>query len=742
MRKVGILLLFFVSLFAENYQEIRVNNTSVEVVHRLQDLGVDLDHVKQKKGEFIQFAIPANLASILSEDGIAFQIIHEDLEAYYASRLYNISSRDFDYGSMGGYYTHDEVVEHLIELSEDYPHVVSELQYLGESHEGRPIYAVKLSDNPNVDEDEPEVLYTGLHHAREPMSYMNLFYYMYWLAQNYNIDDEATALLNNREMWFIPMVNPDGLVYNEGINSNGGGMQRKNHRETCSSNDDQYDWDGIDLNRNYSYQWAFDNNGSSPDPCSQTYRGTEPFSEPETQIVRDFVESHDFPIVLNYHSYGNLLIHPLGYIAGLLPPEPDLSVFREFGDEMTMYNNYLMGTGIETVGYTVNGEACDWMYGEHGIYAYTPEIGLWSDGFWPESDRILPLAEENLHPNKFVAWAVGSKYKVNMDFEEDFYIQGESYSFDYNIKNQGLANSNGAVAIKLESSIFEDEEIIITDLNSWGIYSNSKSFSIPSNTSGGSIFPVTISVNDDIGFIFSETYNVLVGQPDLLFSDDAENGMTNWSTDGWGLSQNEFAGNYAFSDSPQGDYVGDWGTSHMTLNSPIDFSEVGDGYLQITAKWAIEEAWDWAQVLGSTDGQNWTSLQGNFMSGGAGQGIQTSGEFGYDGESDWVTDNISLAQFAGEEQVYIQFKISSDGHVTDDGIYIDNISIFGYNAANIILGDVNHDGVINVLDIVNIVNIILDGSAGEEDLLVADLNGDGDINILDIVILVGIILQD
>ena len=157
---------------------------------------------------------------------------------------------------------------------------------------------------------------------------------------------------------------------------------------------------------------------------------------------------------------------------------------------------------------------------------------------------------------------------------------------------------------------------------------------------------------------------------------------------------------------------------------------------------AIEEAWDWAQVLGSTDGQNWTSLQGNFMSGGAGQGIQTSGEFGYDGESDWVTDNISLAQFAGEEQVYIQFKISSDGHVTDDGIYIDNISIFGYNAANIILGDVNHDGVINVLDIVNIVNIILDGSAGEEDLLVADLNGDGDNNILDIVILVGIILQD
>jgi hypothetical protein len=742
MKNMYILLLFLASIFAGSYQEIRIDDTSLEVIHRLQDLGVDLDHVQQKKGEFIQFAIPENLTSALSEDGIPFHVIHDDLEAYYASRLYNISSRDFDYGSMGGYYTHDEVVEHLVELSEDYPNVVSELQYLGESYEGRPIYAIKLSDNPNSDENEPEVLYTALHHAREPMSYMNLFYYMYWLVENYNIDDEATALLNNREMWFIPMVNPDGLVYNQEINLNGGGMQRKNHRNTCSSNDDQYDWDGIDLNRNYSYQWAFDDEGSSPDPCSQTYRGSAPFSEPETQIIRDFVEDHDFPIVLNYHSYGNLLIHPLGYIAGLLPPEPDLSIFREFGDEMTMYNNYLMGTGIETVGYTVNGEACDWMYGEHGIYAYTPEIGMWSDGFWPPSDRILPLAEENLHPNKFVAWAVGSKYKVNMVFEEDFFIQGESYEFNYYVKNQGLENASGSIVINIESPIFDDEQIILTNLDSWEMYSDSKSFSIPSNTSSGSMIPVTISVNDDLAFEFSETYNILVGQPDLLFYDDAESGMGNWNTDSWGLSQNEFAGNYSFSDSPQGEYVGDWGSSEMTLNSPLDFSEIAVGYLQITSKWAIEEGWDWAQVLGSPDGQNSIPLQGNYMSGGGGQGVQLSGEFGYDGESDWVTDNISLSQFSGFDQVYLQFKISSDGHVTDDGIYIDNISVFGYNTANMILGDVNHDGMINVLDIVNIVNIILGGSASGEDLLVADLNGDSEINILDIVILVGIILQD
>jgi len=743
MRKLILITFLLATPFPrEIYQQIRIENPTIEVIHRLQDLGIDLDHVQQKKGVFIEFAIPQPQAEILREDGIEFEITHSDLEIFYASRLYNISSRDFDYGSMGGYYTHDEVVGHLEELSNDYPNIVSELQYLGESYEGRPILAVKLSDNPNVDEDEPEVLYTGLHHAREPMSYMNLFYFMYWLVENYNSDPEATALLNNRELWFIPMVNPDGLVYNQQIAPNGGGMQRKNHRETCSDNDNQYEWDGIDLNRNYSYQWAFDNDGSSPNPCAQTYRGSAPFSESETQIIRDFVEDHDFPIVLNYHSYGNLLIHPLGYIAGLLPPEPDLSIFREFGDEMTMYNNYLMGTGIETVGYTVNGEACDWMYGVHGIYAYTPEIGMWSDGFWPASNRILPLAEENLHPNKFVAWAVGSAYKISLELDNDFYMQGQTYSREFIIKNQGLTSSQGNVVIGLESPIMNSLEINLDGLASWEIYASELEFIIPMSTTGGTSIPITLTVSDDLGYEFSETYYLLVGAPEQIFYDGAENGLVNWSSDDWGLSTNEFEGNFSFSDSPQGDYVGNWGTSEMTINSPFDFTNVSDGYLQITAAWDIEAGWDWAQVLASSDGQNWTSLQGEYMSGGAGQGIQYSGEFGYDGESGWVTDNLPLSAFAGESQVWLKFMMSSDGHVTADGIYIDEIILYVYNLPDFMIGDLNEDGEINVLDIVNMVNMILSDDLTSDDVQIADMNSDGTVNILDVVILVNIILSD
>lgn len=742
MKKILFILLISQVFATYTYQQIRIDKPTKEITHRLQDLGVALDHVYMKKGEFIEFAIPNSLHDILIEDGITFEVIHADLEDFYQSRLYNISSRDFDYGSMGGYYTHDEIVEHLEDLSSEYPHIVSELQVLGETLEGRLVYAVKLSDNPNIDENEPEVLYTGLHHSREPMSYMNLFYYMYWLVENYNSDAEATALLDNRELWFIPMVNPDGLVYNQQIAPNGGGMQRKNHRETCSYNDDQYDWDGIDLNRNYGFQWGYDDEGSSPDPCSQTYRGTAPFSEPETQMVRDFVEAHDFPIALNYHSYGNLLIHPLGYIAGLLPPEPDLTIFREFGEEMTEFNNYVMGTGIETVGYTVNGEACDWMYGEHDIFAYTPEIGTWNDGFWPASDRILPLAEENLHPNKFVAWVAGAMYKLSMETSEDYFVQGETYTLNYSIKNQGLLNSEGSVYVAIESSIYS-ENFVIDALDSREVEYGSFQVTIPTNVGGGTTIPISISAYDNLGYEFSKSFQLLVGQPELIFSDDAEEGMDNWDThNGWGLSYYEYEGNFSFADSPQGDYVGDWGVSLMQLENPLDFTDIVDGYLQIVAAWEIEENWDWAQVLASTNSNNWIPLQGNYMSGGAGQGIQDSDEFGYDGESGWVTDNLSLSQFAGEPQVYLQFRIESDGHVTGDGIYIDNIKVFAYHAADVVLGDVNHDGVINVIDIVNIVNIILGENITDEDLLVADMNGDEDVNILDIVILVGIILED
>ena len=127
----------------------------------------------------------ANKYSFVSAN-IEFDIIHQDIEEFYKSRLIqNYSSRDFNYGSMGGYYNFEEIEQNLDELTNLYPSIISNKVSIGLSLEGRNIWAIKVSDNPNIDESEPQALYTGLHHSREPMSYMNLFYFI-WCQKTVN----------------------------------------------------------------------------------------------------------------------------------------------------------------------------------------------------------------------------------------------------------------------------------------------------------------------------------------------------------------------------------------------------------------------------------------------------------------------------------------------------------------------------------------------------------------------------
>src|SRR5690606_2209606 len=117
-----------------------------------------------------------------------------------------------------------------------------------------------ISDQPDVDQDEPEVLYDALHHAREPASLSQLIFYMWYLLENYGTNDEVTYLVDSTEMYFVPCVNPDGYVYNWNNHPTGGGMWRKNRRVNGNGTF------GVDLNRNYGHEWGYNNTGSSPDP--------------------------------------------------------------------------------------------------------------------------------------------------------------------------------------------------------------------------------------------------------------------------------------------------------------------------------------------------------------------------------------------------------------------------------------------------------------------------------------------
>ncbi|HIF27880.1 MAG TPA: hypothetical protein EYQ40_05020, partial [Candidatus Marinimicrobia bacterium] len=733
MKNILIIVILTAMLPAsEIYKQVRVYSDTEETLSILQTSGLDIDHSYQQPGEWIEFVIPESKIPQLISTQLSYTIIHEDLERFYASRLdSDYESRDFDLGSMGGYYTFAEIEEHLDELYADYPELITEKVSLGQTLEGRDIWMVKVSDNPELDEDEPEMLYTGLHHAREPMSYMNLFYFMNWLTENYGIDPEATALVNSRELYFIPAVNPDGLVYNQQIASNGGGMQRKNRRETCSSTPD-----GIDLNRNYSYMWGYDNSGSSPDGCSETYRGTAPFSELETQAVQNFVEAHDFKIALNYHSYGNLFIRPFGYDPDLSLPEEDFEIFIEYGEAMTQYNGYLFGTGIETVGYTVNGEACDWMYGEHGIYAYTPEVGNNSDGFWPATSRIVPLAEENLFPNKFAAWAVGAKYDVNFSIEDGPYEPGNSYSTDLSIFNSGLANSNGQLTLSINSPqnylSFETPSVDMEGIEArTGIeLGDMFTFQVSASAPSGVMAELNIQVSEEGVLLYEKSFDIVIGVaiPIAIFNFE--------DSDGWTVGANDddatagiwesavpvatyFDGNQAQPGTDQseegekcfltgastsGGSVGfdDVDGGKTTLLSPVfDLSEYNEALITYY-RWYTNNVGDnpgtdhWKVEVSSDGGQSWSTLENTSES-----------------DDSWVQKNFLLASIGIQltDQVQFRFIAEDIANEGDSGLggsiveaAIDEFIIATFDSVSYSPGDVNLDGILNILNVVLLVN--------------------------------------
>jgi hypothetical protein len=331
----------------------------------------------------------------LQAAGLKFASLIPDMTAYYQNRLDKTKM-------MGGYRGLAEIGLAIDSIAAEHPDIVTPVTSIGTTIQGRPIWMLKISDNPNVDEDEPEVLYDACHHAREVITPELLIYFMRYLTNNYGTDPQVTELVNSRELYFVPCVNPDGYYYNEEQTPEGGGMWRKNMRP---NGDGSF---GIDLNRNYSYEWGYDNTGSSPDPSSDVFRGTAPFSEPETQAMRDFIIARNFKLIVSYHSAAGLILSPWGFARGTTA---DDGIFSEIGDTVNAMTWYTAGPCWRVL-YTCNGGAFDWEYGDQTmkpkILAISPEVGNYYDGFWPPSDRITPLVQQHLQPNLFYARAAGS----------------------------------------------------------------------------------------------------------------------------------------------------------------------------------------------------------------------------------------------------------------------------------------------------------------------------------------------
>ena len=293
-------------------------------------------------------------------------------------------------GVNGDFHSYIELEQDLLALQDSYPHIAS-LSVIGQSLEGRNIYALKISDNVLLDENEAEVIFIGCHHAREWITVEIPYLLARYLAENYSIDAQVKDLVDQSEIWIVPLLNPDGLQYSIHFYR----YWRKNRRDNGNGT---Y---GVDLNRNYDYMWGYDDEGSSPYTGSEVYRGPSPFSEPESRAIRDLFTQRNFQALVSFHSYSQVILYPWGYTD---QPAPDDALLDQIATEMSSRIQAVNGTFYDfgQAGeslYLTNGDTTDWSYGVYGIPSYTielPPLDYLNGGFFNSEEDIQAIFAENL----------------------------------------------------------------------------------------------------------------------------------------------------------------------------------------------------------------------------------------------------------------------------------------------------------------------------------------------------------
>jgi len=307
------------------------------------------------------------------------------------------------------YYSYEDFTKIISELSENNSDIFS-YESIGETYEGRDIWLVKISDNVEINENEPEVLFTGGMHGNEKIGYQVVIQSIISITENYTsiyVNDSFTNrvrnIVNNTELFFVPMVNPDGCQ----------ACTRKN-REPNRCLLGKTLFRGVDINRNFEYKWKefnrhpiknfilskysvitrpfFDfwviNSGSG----NGTYRGPHPFSENETIALKNFVENHNIISGIDYHSQGKKILYPWGWTDESADNESDMFSIAE---NMSGINGFEVMQMCQM--YYIFGCFNDWTYANFNTYHFTIELDS------VESTPIKESCEEQLMVNLYLA---------------------------------------------------------------------------------------------------------------------------------------------------------------------------------------------------------------------------------------------------------------------------------------------------------------------------------------------------
>jgi carboxypeptidase T len=387
-------LLFIVSPLSAEIMQIRINDQNKDIINWLKEIGateirsIENDIEAYMDDEYLEY---------LNENNIPYSIISTESEWQR---------------SISDYRTYSDTYTEILDIANNNPDIVDLISLGGSQgklyfeddygnygnfqHE---VWCLKVSDNPESNEDEPNVYFAATIHAREPISLEVDMYILNYIVDNYGTDPDVTFWVDNTQIWFIPLMNPDGHKLVREYNSL---YHRKNIRD--NDGDGQADGnnnDGVDLNRNFGYVWG--TNGTSSDSGSSIYNGPYAWSEPEVVYARDLLRTHKFWGGITYHSSGQWVLYPLGHLPGVC--SYDHEIMHELAEDManTIPKYSLSGshpqlgyyTPAQAVdfGYTCQGTMGDWGYSELRLFSYTVEL-CWTN--ITTAEWIAQISEDNL----------------------------------------------------------------------------------------------------------------------------------------------------------------------------------------------------------------------------------------------------------------------------------------------------------------------------------------------------------
>jgi murein tripeptide amidase MpaA len=703
-------------------------------VKRLNDLHISVDYVNAAT-QTILIDVPneQKLQKVIAQGFLVQRL--PDRAKEYAQQLLAETNGTRD--PMRNYLTLAEYQTFMQNTAAQYPNICQLVQF-GTSIQNRPLYFLKISDNVNVEENEPEFRHMSSIHGNEVVGYDMCIRMIQYLTTEYPNNVRVSELINNTEIWICPMFNPDGYA----------NQQRENAA-------------GIDLNRNY------------PMPTGQQHPDDEAWA-PENIAMMNLSAQHSFNLSGMMHG-GEYVVNYLWDYTYALAPDNSLLIqgALAYADHNpTLHNSTSFPNGITNgaAWYVITGSLQDWLYGYSDEINYTLEIGdYWPnqsllDGYWANNQEsmlsLMEFVQRGVHgtvltetgaPLAATITVANNAKQMHTDPQVgDFHrlllpgtytltascegytpasasvtvpITGRTthnfvlapatmHDFTGTVINQNGAVVSGAV-VKLINGTDVDQAI--TDANGNftipGIYPNIYTLSATAAGMG--------SFNQEFDLTAQAFHQIIILTPPL-YTEDFESGTTNWTLQSpWATITQ--TGNHVLTDSPTGQY-GNNVTLNATLTNPINMQNVVSPVLNFEIKHNLESGYDFCRLQASTTGAIWTNLAEY-------TGVQST----------WLPISIPLTAYANQN-LRLRFQLSSDNSVTADGVYIDNISISGTQTNVCQPGDVDSNSLINLNDSQFVLDYALGGNPLpdldsrpwiETRLTAADVNADSNVTATD-----------